>query len=426
VSDSSEQAITDTTHAEGGHDASGFESEAARVLKQLRTALLEVVNAVPGPKAKPAELQRSLSIDFKLSWRVLKVLSAHGPLAAGPHVPGPGAVRTFLSAAKKAGVNHRLVNAARLAAADFDNLVASHAGDRMVFDSMISALAETQDARQITMQHRRAAFRAQSHILGLQSHVQLKCVIVQPAQDPNRVDLVRITGLLSLRQLRPNAPLIVPRISLVNDDGGSLRDGIREPLDPDAGLVDGVALLRDFCSQPPPRFLPGPSELDPEFGELVSQGLGRGAAITFFGGHLVRSAVPRYREDGNPIGANFVRVRIPSEVLFIDLLIREDTYGPLAPFSRARAEHFGELPHLRVLDEAQELEPREPVARLGKGCSVLYTPDVPGYADLGRYVFQRLGADPERFDVYRLRVEYPLLPSTVAMAFELPEAPHRR
>jgi hypothetical protein len=163
--------------------------------------------------------------------------------------------------------------------------------------------------------------------------------------------------------------------------------------------------------------------LAPEYGELVSQGLGKGAAITFFGGHVVRSAVPRYREEGNPIGANFVRVRIPSEVLFIDLLIREDTYGPLAPYSCARAEHFGELPHLRVLDEAQQLEPREPVARLGKGCSVLYTPDVPGYVEMGRYVFDRLGADPERFDVYRLRVEYPLLPSTVAMAFELPAAP---
>jgi hypothetical protein len=381
------------------------------------------VDAVPGSKSKPAELQRALGIDFKLSWRVLKVMGAFGPLAAGPHVPGPGALRTFLSAASNAGVNERLVNAATLAAAEFDRLVANHAGDRTAFDSMISALAATEDARQITMQHRRASFRAQSHILGLQARVQLKCVVVQPALDPNKVDLVRITGLLSLRQLRPNAPLIVPRISLVNDDGGSLRDGNREALDPACGLMEGVALLRDFCSQPPPRFRSGPSDLGPEYGELVSQGLGKGAAITFIEGHVVRGAVPRYREEGNPIGANFVRVRIPSEVLLIDLLIHEDTYGGLAPVSHARAEHFGELPYLRILDEAQQLEPRESVAYLGKGCSVLYTPDVSGYADLGRYVFERLGSDPEQFDVYRLRVEYPILPSTVAMTFDIPEAP---
>jgi hypothetical protein len=417
------QETTSNCRAGDGIDRRGFQAEAEKVLHRLRTALAMVVDAVPGPKAKPAELQRALDIDFKLSWRVLKVVSAFGPLAAGPHVPGPGGLRTFLNAARKAGVQDRLVSAATLAAAEFDQLVESHAGNRTAFDSMISSLAATADARQITLQHRRAAFRAQSHILGLQTRVQLKCVLVQPALDPHKLDLVRITGLLSLRQLRPNAPLIVPRISLVNDDGGSLRDGHREPLDPTCGLIEGVALLRDFCSQPPPRIRAGPSELGPEYGELVSHGLGKGAAITFIGGHLVRGAVPRYREEGNPIGANFVRVRIPSEVLLIDLLIHEDTYGALAPVSFARAEHFGELPYLRILDEAQQLEPREPVAYLGKGCSVLYTPDVPGYADLGRYVFERLGSDPERFDVYRYRVEYPVLPSTVAMAFDLPAAP---
>jgi hypothetical protein len=416
-------AARSATTAEEGVERGAFQPEAARVLHQLRSALAAVVDALPGRVSKPVELQRALDIDFKLSCKVLKVISAFGPLAAGPHVPGPGALRTFISAASKTGVGDRLVKAATFASAEFDRLVASHAGDRTAFDSMISALAATDDARQITMQHRRSAFRAQSHILGLQTRVQLKCVVVQPAEDPNWLDLIRITGLLSLRQLRRNAPLIVPRISLVNDDGGATRDNNREPLDPTCALVDGVALLGDFCSQPPPRFRAGPSDLGPEYGELVSQGLGKGAAITFIGGHLVRSAVPRYRDEGNPIGANFVRVRIPSEALLLDLLIREDTYGPLEPASFARAEHFGELPYLRVLDETQQLQPREPVAYLGKGCSALYTPDVSGYADLGKYALARLGADPERFDVYRCRIEYPVLPSTVAVVFELPEAP---
>ena len=406
----------------GSPDRSGFQAEAVRVLQGLRTALAAIVDALPERVSRPAELQRALSIDFKLSCKILKVISAQGPLAAGPHVPGPGGLRTFFSAAAKAGVPNQLVKAATVASGEFDRLVASHAGDRTAFDSMISSLGETGDARQITMQHRRAAFRAQSHILGLQTRVQLKCVVVQPALDPSMLDLVRISGLLSLRQLRPSAPLIVPRISLVNDDG-SVRDGNREPLDPACDLIGGVALLGDFCSQPPPCFRAAPSELGPEYGELVSHGLGKGAAITFIGGHLVRGAIPRYRADDNPVGANFVRVRIPSEVVLIDFLVREDTYGALMPTMRARAEHFGELPYLRTLDETQQLEPREPIAYLGKGCAVLYTPDVPRYAELGRYVFERLGADPERFDVYRCRIEYPVLPSTAAMVFSLPAAP---
>jgi hypothetical protein len=43
--------------------------------------------------------------------------------------------------------------------------------------------------------------------------------------------------------------------------------------------------------------------------------------------------------------------------------------------------------------------------------------------ELCRYAFERLGWDAERFDVYRCRVEYPVLPSTVVMQFELPAAP---
>ena len=63
------------------------------------------------------------------------------------------------------------------------------------------------------------------------------------------------------------------------------------------------------------------------------------------------------------------------------------------------------------------------VSYLGKGPSVLHTPDVPRYAQMGRYVFERVGWDGDRFDVYRCRVEYPVMPSSVAMCFDLPEAP---
>jgi hypothetical protein len=69
------------------------------------------------------------------------------------------------------------------------------------------------------------------------------------------------------------------------------------------------------------------------------------------------------------------------------------------------------------------MEPYESVTYLGKGPSVLYTADVPRYPELANYAFERLGWDGERFDVYRCRVEYPVLPSTVAMVFDLPEAP---
>ena len=60
---------------------------------------------------------------------------------------------------------------------------------------------------------------------------------------------------------------------------------------------------------------------------------------------------------------------------------------------------------------------------MGKGPGALYTGDFPKYPDMGRYVFDRLGWDAARFDVYRCRVEYPVLPSSVVMEFALRDTP---
>lgn len=399
-----------------------FESDAALVLQRLRTAFAGVIAGIPGHVSKPAELQRALKIDMKLSCKVFKVISAPGSLAAGPHVPGGGALRTFLKAARKAGVREQFVHAAALAAADFDRLVASHAGDRAAFDSMVSPRAATGDAAQITLQHRRAAFRAQRHIFGVHAKLQLHCLMVQPANDPRMLDLAQACGFLSLRQLRPDAPLVISRVRTTNDDG-TVRNVRREPLDPTPAQATGITLLREFCSQPPPRFRSVPIAPGVVCGELASNGVGKQAAITCIEGYVVRAAVPRYREEGNRVGAKPAPIRLPCETLLLDLLVHEETFGPLTPVAFTCAEHLGEVPSPVTCEEWQRLEACESVAYLGKGPSVLYTPDFPRYAELGRYAFERLGWDAERFDVYRCRVEYPVLPSTVVMAFDLPAAP---
>jgi len=48
---------------------------------------------------------------------------------------------------------------------------------------------------------------------------------------------------------------------------------------------------------------------------------------------------------------------------------------------------------------------------------------VPRYVELGRYVFERLGWDGDRFRVHRLRLAYPPIPAAVAIVHELPPPP---
>jgi hypothetical protein len=216
--------------------------------------------------------------------------------------------------------------------------------------------------------------------------------------------------------------LTIVRPYVTNDDG-TAREVRREPLDPTTDQTSSLGLLREFCSQPLPRFRVGQTAPGRLYGELVSNGVGKQAAITCIEGHVVRAAPSRYREEANRVGAYVAQIRIPYEVLLLDLLVHEDTFGPLAPTAFTVAEHLGEVVAAGRCEEWRPLGPREPAAYLGKGASALATADFPRYSELGRYIFNRLGWDGERFDVYRCRVDYPVLPSTVVMAFDLPAAP---
>ncbi len=401
-----------------------FQTDAERVLHQLRTALSEVVASVPGRVSKPTDLQRALRVDLNVCCKVLKAISTPGVLPVGLHLPGIIALRSFLKAARKAGVREAAVDAAVKATDAFNDLVNTHADDRTTFDSMLSSLVVSEDAANITFQHRRATARGQAHLFGMQARAQFKCLLVQPsAQDPGMLDLANLTGFISLRLWRPaQTPIVLTPAYTTNDDGSTTRSVRREPLGASADQAVGATLIPEFCEGPGVQLREVPTTPGRVLGELVGVGIGNKAAVTCVEGHLNRAAVPRYKDPGNKIGGHLAEIRVPCDSLFLDLLVREDTFGPLRPTVHMCADHLAEL-RAPGASAWQPLEPYESVEYLGKGASVLYTPEYPRYPELGRYAFERLGWDAERFDVYRCRVEYPVLPSTMAMFFDLPDAP---
>ena len=309
-----------------------FRDQAAAVLQRLRGALAAVVAAIPpaGSLANAAGLQRALKIDRKLSWKVFKVIRAGEPLSAGPHVPGPANLADFLRAAAKHGVPSDLIAAAASAGEDFQRVVEAHAGDRTTFDSMIDGLTEP-ESDQINLQHKRSAFRANRHIWGVQAQTHLYSVIVQPSHDdPERVSIAVIQGYRDLQRLRPGGSLVIGRVSLT-DDQGKVFEVNRRPLDPGVSTSSGIALIRDFCSQPVPELRTVKTPTGIVYCELKSNGLGKRSAVTLVHGYSMCPTLPRRRAPGNEMFGTTVRVQFPCEVLVSDLLVRRDTWGPLRP-----------------------------------------------------------------------------------------------
>ncbi|MGD8453327.1 MAG: hypothetical protein PVJ57_16060 [Phycisphaerae bacterium] len=401
-----------------------FLQDVETVLQRIRSTLAAVVAAVPprGTLVKAAQLQRALKLDKKLSWKLAKIIVANSPFSVAPYVPGPANMTHFLQAAARCGVPREVIEAAAKAGEEFQKVVESHAGDRTAFDSMISSLAGTADADQIIQQQRRTVFRGQRLIFGVHAKALISTVIFRPASDTRLMDYVHVKGFISLRRLRPDSPLLFAQYCTFGADG-EIKDIRREPIDPVPDGGTGIAMLREFCSQPLPehRIVQAcPGVLCAEF---VSDGLGKKAAITCFEGHLAPGGAIRRGEDGaaRPFGGG-TTIRVPCETLLLDVLVHEEMRGQFTPRVFTCADYMGGVTAPHLSDKSLHLEPRESIDYVGKGPSALSTPDYTRYEELGRYVFERLGWDGERFDVFRCRVEYPVLPSSVIVSFDPPGA----
>lgn len=402
-----------------------FEPQAERVISAVRDAFAELIAALPGVQRRASELRDTLGIDGQLAWKVFKVVHDSDPFAAARHIPGSVGVQKFLKAAARRRLRPQLIESARGALADFERLIQAHAGDRTSFEMMLSSYAR-EDREPNDLPYRLAAFRGLSYMVGVQARVHLKAFFLQPGATPGLLDVAAIRGFIALRRLRANVPWMISRGHYTDNDGEARRTIQREPLDASDNAADssaGVPLLREFCSKPLPKFRRVPQP--PAFVEdqLVDGPVGDTAAVTCITGEVARCAASCFRDEHNRFGELVAHVGTPCEVLLFDQFVRKDVYGPLKPELVVYSELGGLPPYPAGTRDRDQLCINQRVQHLGRGPSVVHSPNVPCYAEMVRYVFDRLGWHGELFDVYRIRLQYPFIPTTVVMRHELPERP---
>jgi hypothetical protein len=413
----------------------GLEGEAVQVIASVRTAFSGVIGAlpVPAPVRRAAELSRVLKLSRKLGWQVWNVVSAADPLTAAQHLPSPAGVETFLKAASRVGVETGLIESARKAAGGVDGLVDTHAGDRRSLERMIGTLGGKK-REQSDEANRKLAFEANSFIWGSQLRVRLVLHVMQPASDADRIDMAIVNGMYGLRRMHPEARRLLfstgVRDAVAAKSGDVAGGAVREMLEAQegSGPVAGVGgeappppLIRTFCSQPVPIIRPvGPRDgyVDYELGEWA---MGDTGSISLVTGEVFRNFASRYARPGDTHGNLTAHINRATELLVHDLIVRDDLFGMLKPEARV----YGELDRIARAETSRKEDDRLPtqvnVDFLGRGAPAAVTPDVPDYGQLLAWLFRRLEWDAERFDVYRIRMMYPVLPSAVVMRFGLPE-----
>lgn len=407
--------------------AQPLEIHARQTISRLRSTFGAILSALPQPAQRPHEVQKSLAIDAKLGWKIVKLVQEDDVFLSAQHLPGKRRLETFFRAAAKRDVPDNLIVRARQAVDEFDELVKIHAGDRASLEMMLLGCSARSN-REAVIAHRKAAFQANSFIWGVQAKVQFGIYIMRPGSDPSWGDLAGIRGFIGLRRMRPNVPWVIARLRAADEEDQELTGIERRPLDPAPPRPDGspaACLLRAFCSQP----LPEIHRLEHSAGffeeVLAPSDVGNTAAIDCITGDDAIGVIPRHQMEGETVWGGLRMVRTPVETLILDQLVHEDLFGgPIDP----RLLLFSDLNLARgfpapPLSESDRLETGETVQYLGKNPTAVYTPGIPRYAELVEYVCRQVDCDPARLDVYRVRIDYPIIPTSIGMEHDLPEPP---
>ncbi|QDV05560.1 hypothetical protein Poly30_10580 [Planctomycetes bacterium Poly30] len=402
---------------------SEFHSEARAILSELRKYLGAAIEpATRGTTPGATEWSRALDIDTKLAWKLTHLLDPDGDLEALEFVPGRQAFDQILEAAGKAGEGaggtakkaSEASGAARLAFERYETLVRTHAGSRKAFDVLVTSQRPRGTSR-AEVNLRRGAVEANASLLGVRAGAQVAIYGLAPSSvDENSLDVMGVRKIEGTERMRPNVNWRIARSFKTAEDGTPLPGG-PEPLVKAklSKALTGLPVVPDFSTTPLPtlaRLDASPSAV--EF-EMRGGEVGASARFDLTTAEIFRPGDNRYaNKDGNRRTRIFAGVRVPCDLLYVDLIVHKDLFESTEPSVQIVSTlHTGMSLEFRDSD----ILPIEPeFMSLGRGLGKVKDRERPRHAELVRWAMLEVGWNPDDFDVYRFKLQYPPLPSGVA------------
>jgi hypothetical protein len=401
------RAIELPSNENDAEPVSPFGPEATEVLQSLRLSVASALSDI-GDFSKPADVHKVLQLDRTLARQLFRLASTSEALGNGGMIPSRTSIDRFLSAAQVHGAGTAKIKAVRDAYNMFEQLVQTHAGDRATFNSMVSAARGVDESWHATdLQHRRNAYRAMSHAVGVQAKTRLLLFIAKESDDQKAYDVAAIGGFIGLRVLR-SLPTV--RISGVTADPHGVHTAAKVTSGPiSLSSAGGGYVLEEFSSSPLPALATREgSNNRGAYREIVLENpiVGNVGSSTLMFGTLFRG-IPRNL--GDPLRLHAAGGK-PVETLLFDALIAPNLRQGGLPTGQAvigLSEEYNA--------EIVKLQGNFDVEFLGKGPRALATPEVPRYGEMVKAIDGKLGWNLDNYDAWRLRVEFPIYQSKITM-----------
>lgn len=408
----------ESTANSGDDQLYGSPTEILEVIHLVKESLIRMISATGADPAKTRQTARMLEVDHNYVWPATRINNTDDILVVAEHIPTTKRIEVLCQACLKFGASEADITAMREAMAKFEHLVKVSAGDRESFSDLALGLTyEDVTSRQEAT--RKAAFRAQSSLWGVQARVNFKTAIHSPVADnPKRFHCVRLGGLVGLKRLRP-IPWSVYRMAVYNEKG-DLEEQTSTPLDPELGDSLELPLLKQFCSQPLADIYSIKADQDLRF-DIASGPIGNVGALDCVFGDLLPDFDSIYATEDDKLQSGMIDLQTPTEMLMFDFFVHKDLPFQVPP----NVMHLDRLNAPRgyntTSDGWNQLPLSNQVTHLPPGLSGCASTFFPQYRDLVEYAFSRLGHSAHEFDGYRFTMKYPTIPSAVVMS--MPKMP---
>ena len=397
-----------------------FSNEAVICVRRAQAAVSDLLSGAGLGGARPTEVGRTLGVDKTLAWKMARFSESNDLVKAVKHIPGTGGIEIMLKAAADAGVSNDRIEAVRTADQAFREFVRQHAGDRRSFEAMLAAGGRDE---KIELEERKSFYQSGSAIWGVRARLQMLCLCLRPSEhNPDRIDVLQVSGFYDFERLRPDVPWIMRRLWTSDTEGTNDTNFKREPICPEAATGTALPVIPDFSTHPLPEINQFRGNDGVLYDEIAPGRVGKHGAVTCVTGERYLEALPRYRTEDNTFGRYELILRTPVESVLFDIYLHES----LENFSDFKYSLYGLLEdrpgvgsgktHDRPIEEAHNAQ------RLGSP-PIVQCRRAPEYADLLRFAFGRAGwGGIDEFRGYRCELEYPATPWCLTMQCDIEQS----
>lgn len=403
--------------ADQGSDPS-FAEDYTSSIRALRESLATTLEAMGVDPSRPQDIARRFQLNKNLTWKLSRLLREEDPATALRFVPGPSGLRILVDAFSPEVPE--VAAGAERAAEQFADMQAKHAGDRATLEMMIAGLAYHRVEPEAIEQARRQAFLGNASIWGVQARSQYSTYVVGPhAGDADWADVVLAAGLVDFRRTRPDARWILGRRQAYGEHGELVEKRSGQPLTPPPHGPEGAPLLPDFCSSPLPDV--EVVRRGPELCfELPGGTVGNSSLTTVTYAERDQRAGPRVQDAAGHSASFVMNLRTPTEHAQFDLLLHRDLGWEKEPeFLLFGRLHGG--PSLDPDSQADlRLPTQEKVQRVPPTASSLTSDRLPDYHELLLQLATAGGWKLEDFQIWRVSLGHPPIPTAAAFSVELP------